>query len=121
MPEKVLHEGCTLKCSACQAVMKVPAPVNQVYRIGDNRVLLSADQFRITQPNQCLGPTNGLAPCPPCMGPMPLRWRRASNVATINGKKVLLQSSVGTFVNYNGANTTVAITDSSSPTPASTT
>jgi len=120
MPGKYLHAGCTIKCSACQAVIQAPAPLNQVFKTDNQLVLLQTDQFvSPAGAGLCLGPKtapNPLPPCPICVAPLPLTWAAPCQVTKINNIPALLQTSQGQFNNYLGAPTPVAIQDSVPPT-----
>jgi hypothetical protein len=124
MPGKYLHVGCKMKCSLCQAEVTVPAPQNQVLKVGGNAVLLQTDLFTMAGgAGMCLGPkqpppAGPLPPCAPCVAPMALTWTAASLVTKVNTVPTLLQTSVGMFTNYLGVPTPLLIEDGMPPTPA---
>lgn len=120
MPGKFLHVGCTMKCSACQAVILVPAPINQIYKEENNLVLVQTDLFLSPAgAGMCLGPKTAPIPLPPCaicVAPMPLIWAQPSTLTKIDNIPVLLQTSQATFNNFAAAPTPVTIQDSAPPT-----
>lgn len=128
MAEKLLHEGCTLKCSICQAEAKPVQLTNDRYRVQGKRVLMPTDLFTcVKDASKCKGPqtpssqTTKFPPCRICLSPDILVWLDESKLTKIDGVPVLLQTSVGAFVNFMLVPTPMTITDGNPSTIAKST
>ncbi|MGE3806026.1 MAG: hypothetical protein AB7K24_15255 [Gemmataceae bacterium] len=118
MGDKILHQGCQLKCSLCQGAITCPAPLNQLGKVGGNLILLQTDEFLIDISNCMFKNQPPNVPCVP--GPLPFTWAKPSQLKTITGIPVLLQTSMGTFIGALGSPVPVQIQDSVPPTEATT-
>ena len=116
MSEKILHQGCQLKCSLCQGAITCPAPLNGLTKIAGQKILLQTDQFIIDVANCIYKNQPPFAPCVP--GPLPLLWATPSTLKKINGIAVLMQTSSGTFTGALAAPVPVTVQDSPTPTQA---
>lgn len=116
---KILHEACPMKCALCAGAIRCPAPQNQLAHIAGNRILVEGDQFTIDVSN-CIYQKNATpAVCNP--GPMAFSWTTTpSELKKIQGQKVLMQKSVGSFIGAIGVPVAVQIEDSDPPTDAKT-
>lgn len=119
MSEKILHQGCQLKCSLCQGAITCAAPINQLAKVAGNLILVQTDQFLINVASCIYKNQPPFTPCVP--GPAPLLWATPSTLKKINGVPVLMQTSSGTFVGALAAPVPVTIQDSATPTQAKTT
>lgn len=118
MGEKILHQGCQLKCSLCEGAITCPAPINQLGKVGGNLILLQTDLFLIDIASCLFKNQPPFTPCVP--GPLPLTWAVPSTLKKINSIPVLMQTSLGTFVGALGAPVPVLVQDSVPPTQATT-
>lgn len=118
MSEKILHQGCQLKCSMCQGAITCPAPINQVGKVAGQPILLQADSFLIDVANCAFKNQQPFKPCTP--GPAPLTWATPSTLKKFNGVAVLMQTSSATFIGAAMAPIAVTIQDSAPPTEAKT-
>lgn len=118
MSEKILHEGCQLKCSLCQGTVTCPMPLNQLGKIAGQKILVQTDQFVIDVTNCIYKNQVPFTPCVP--GPAPLTWATPSTLKKINGIAVLLQTSSGTFTGALAAPVPVTVQDSPTATQAKT-
>lgn len=118
MSEKLLHQGCQLKCGVCQGAITCAVPINQLAKIAGQLVLLQTDQFLINVAS-CI--YKNQPPYTPCVaGPASLTWATPSTLKKINGVAVLMQTSAATFIGAAMAPIAVTIQDSAPPTEAKT-